>query len=290
MPDRVKERIWTYQSDDTTPGPTCRVCDAALQPGDQVVTCPRCKAVHHLDCWVKRGGCTTPGCFQTADPELGQDVPPPRDPPLTDPFAWVPLALTLLIVAMLIGGIIWTKVRGDAAGGTITVMVPAGQHLYTIEQTVRDYNQEVGKSIASVLSVPIDPQELYYEQKLVILLAAKQAPDIIILPYNRFRVYAEEGILRPLDHLLSEVADIGYGSRLEAGIVNGRLYGLPNPGEIGLFAVTNQSRYPTTAEELLLRIVRRIPLEAGLDDRKAAVVVPAEIPLPASVQQAPTQP
>lgn len=35
-------------------GRPCRACEAPLAVGQSAVTCPRCKAVHHVDCWKER--------------------------------------------------------------------------------------------------------------------------------------------------------------------------------------------------------------------------------------------
>ena len=75
MEDHLKERIWTL-SDSDEAASDCQACEEPLQVGDEVAECPRCKALHHLACWIRRGGCARHGCPQTADESLTEKVPP----------------------------------------------------------------------------------------------------------------------------------------------------------------------------------------------------------------------
>jgi len=43
-------------------GQRCLVCYASLQPGDRVITCPRCRSPHHQDCWFNLSLCSYYGC------------------------------------------------------------------------------------------------------------------------------------------------------------------------------------------------------------------------------------
>lgn len=43
-------------------GKTCPFCKNKITDADQVMVCPSCGAVHHLNCWNENKGCTTFGC------------------------------------------------------------------------------------------------------------------------------------------------------------------------------------------------------------------------------------
>lgn len=52
----------------------CAVCQAPLQAGEDIVTCPDCEAPYHRECWDYNGGCGLYGCDQAPETELLQDV------------------------------------------------------------------------------------------------------------------------------------------------------------------------------------------------------------------------
>ena len=46
----------------------CPFCHAAIADGE-VVTCPRCSAAHHVDCWSENDGCAVVSCIDEAELE-----------------------------------------------------------------------------------------------------------------------------------------------------------------------------------------------------------------------------
>jgi hypothetical protein len=50
---------------------TCPFCHAAIADG-AVVTCPRCSAAHHVDCWSENDGCAVVSCIDEAKLEQPQ--------------------------------------------------------------------------------------------------------------------------------------------------------------------------------------------------------------------------
>jgi hypothetical protein len=60
-----------------TIGAICPICQAGIQKGEGVVTCPDCDQVHHRECWVDVGGCSTYGCRQAPAAKEKQAVEPP---------------------------------------------------------------------------------------------------------------------------------------------------------------------------------------------------------------------
>ena len=42
----------------------CPICQAPVKTDEMVLTCPDCGQIHHHECWVEVGGCSTYGCRQ----------------------------------------------------------------------------------------------------------------------------------------------------------------------------------------------------------------------------------
>ncbi|MCR4402080.1 MAG: hypothetical protein NUW12_04745 [Firmicutes bacterium] len=100
-----------------------------------------------------------------------------------------------------------------------------------------------------------------YEQKLIVLIAARNAPDVMYLPRERYEFYAEKGALVNLEPFIERNDDsrrLPPGS-LEGMRVGGGIYGLARDSGTVL-AVSAQTRHPEAAWELLLSI-------AGADRR-----------------------
>jgi hypothetical protein len=62
-------------------GSLCPICQSPIAEAETLVTCPECDQVHHKDCWLEIGGCSTYGCGQA--PAIEKQAPASR--PLT---AW----------------------------------------------------------------------------------------------------------------------------------------------------------------------------------------------------------
>ncbi len=41
----------------------CPYCKNTIRKKSETVTCPRCEAQHHKNCWEEHGGCATPDCY-----------------------------------------------------------------------------------------------------------------------------------------------------------------------------------------------------------------------------------
>lgn len=265
-----RERVWAVSADQSSSALTCRACGELLQDGQQAVECPRCKAIHHLTCWGRRGGCATHGCFQLADLSLTASGTPRRDVQPRDLFGWIPLALTVLVTALVFGSMFWAKHRPRTDEHILTLMVPVSLEVDSIQVLAKAFGDTHSEVEVSVLGIPADPSGTYYEEKLVIMLAAKEPPDVIILPYSRFRFYAEQGALTPLDDVRTDVANaVPYAQRLRYAEVGGRLYGLPHPSRAGIFAVPITSANPQIARDLLVHLAKGLPFQPGIDDQEA---------------------
>jgi phage FluMu protein Com len=69
----------------SSPGKTasvCPICQSAIDESDIEVLCPKCDQVHHQECWLEIGGCSTYGCPEA--PAIAKE-PTAADRPLT---AW----------------------------------------------------------------------------------------------------------------------------------------------------------------------------------------------------------
>jgi hypothetical protein len=55
-------QVLTFAAADHAAGAVCPVCQAGVETGAVTMTCPECKQVHHRDCWLEIGGCSTYGC------------------------------------------------------------------------------------------------------------------------------------------------------------------------------------------------------------------------------------
>lgn len=55
-------------------GKGCPHCKRGIEVGQTIVLCPRCKTVHHENCWYDRGGCGKLGCrgVASARPQTAQ--------------------------------------------------------------------------------------------------------------------------------------------------------------------------------------------------------------------------
>jgi ABC-type glycerol-3-phosphate transport system substrate-binding protein len=149
-------------------------------------------------------------------------------------------------------------------------MVPADFDTGIIVQVGEQFTQTHPPYKVSVLSVPMEEQ-IYYEEKLVIMLVARDAPEIIFLPYDRFLYYAQQDALTPLEDVKQAIKDIvPYGDRLEYGVFDQTLYGVPHPSKAGLFAIISISDKLDLSKKLLLDIINAMPYTPNIDDKKAA--------------------
>ncbi|HKD36859.1 MAG TPA: RING finger protein [Pirellulales bacterium] len=54
----------------------CPICQTGIQPQEEAINCPGCGQVHHRECWVEVGGCSTYGCRQAPSAEKDAAEPP----------------------------------------------------------------------------------------------------------------------------------------------------------------------------------------------------------------------
>lgn len=67
-------------------GRTCPYDQFPIASGDEVLVCPECRTVHHVDCWRENGGCTTLGCSYAPRARAAAAHPAPRLGPPPSPY------------------------------------------------------------------------------------------------------------------------------------------------------------------------------------------------------------
>lgn len=254
-------------------GETCKVCNDAFAAGDEVVLCPRCKQAHHASCWYDYGGCARRGCAQIVssrpnDKERITDDDRAKEYVRPMP-KWLVWGLSLAALVVVIGiPILQNTVFADKRP-KLTIMIPALADEALISSAVADFGEQHPDFQIQVIGAPYGPDGSLYEQKLAILISARDAPDIFILPWAKFHLYAEQGFfvdltewLKNESHLVAHIPP----DRLERGRVNDVQVGLPHPGRSAFFGVFRNTPHADLAAALLGHIVNSLPAEDDVVD------------------------
>lgn len=226
-------------------GQPCVVCGEAIAETDQVVVCPRCRSIHHADCWKGKGGCGRKGCRQVAVAVRGE--PPKGDGPPPPVSKNVILGGVLLVAALLIYLVFRPQPPDPAQGRTkITFLGEAGVELNEVLTGLsEDWNNSHGEIYIDLQLVPpgaLDP-------KLVVLIAAEQAPDVISISEDRFSYFVEQGALLAL-------AEDGDGKAI---------YGVDHPAQLAKLVIWGGTEHPAEAREVLRYLQENIPpVDRGL--------------------------
>lgn len=254
-------------------GELCNACNEEFQAGDEVVLCPRCKQAHHAPCWQTHGGCTRLGCAQLASsaPEDKKRITDDdRAKQYSRPLpGWVPWALTVLGLFIIIGiPILQNTVFADKRP-KLTVMIPALPDQAIIEQVAQEFGDLHPDLHVRVIASPYGQSGSLYEQKLSTVIAARDAPDIFVLPWARFMIFAEQGVYADLSPWIEQgpaaLAELPQ-ERLERGQVNGTWFGVPHPGRSAFFGIFRNSERIDEALDLLDRIISSIPVDEDVYD------------------------
>lgn len=261
----MREEIVTLTLEDPRSASTCIVCDKPLGLGAQAVFCPRCKTPHHLGCWVEKGGCGRQGCRQVAHPDLlPKKIEEPIRPSKTP--AWVIWAVVLGLV-FVAGGLTWSaKNASELRASTMTVMVPSLDDEGLWLRAVEAYNQDPANTKRlELLYTPYGVMGNAYDQKLVVLIAARDGPEVVVLEPDRFRAYVEQGALLPLDDLVAALQNQGISfdaERLDAARYEGRIYGLPHPERDAYLVAPVVSRHGGAGEDVLRHLAAHLYQDA----------------------------
>lgn len=235
----MTEKLEVLGPDAAQVGRPCNNCGEELAAGQEVVECPRCHKFHHADCWKAKGGCATRGCPQVAQTVVGEkphgDGPPPPIP------KWYFAVGGLVILGLILLSVFWPKPPDPAAGRTkITVMDATSLELQeALVPAVEKFNETSATTYIDLQLLP----GLGMHQKLIVLIAAGDAPDIFTLDEEQFARFAQEGSLLEL-------------GRTPEGEP---IYGIQHPARLAKFVIWGQTENPETAREVLDFIVEHIP-------------------------------
>lgn len=254
------EKLLVLSADHKLVGDICIACQKKLNAGDEVVVCPRCKSPHHADCWREAAGCRQHGCPQVAlavqsEPRenLGDARYLKRSPQRT--------ALIIISVVLVLGLVGFALRPGPdpAAGRTkISIMVPGGipESAY-FDPIVEEFNASHPEHYLSIAVTP----SVAYDQKLVVLMGARDAPDVFSLFEDRYLMFAEHGGLLDLTPYLEsrpDLIDSFFPNGLEALQVDGSIYGIPHPGRNEILAIWFASSHPDLAWEILVALLEKM--------------------------------
>ncbi|HPT83768.1 MAG TPA: extracellular solute-binding protein [Limnochordia bacterium] len=225
-------------------GQPCIFCQKPITAQDEVVVCPRCRSVQHAECWKSKGGCGRAGCPQLAQAVIGEkpkgDGPPP-------PISKKVIAGIILVAAALVLYIFFRPQPPDPAQGRVKIVVLA-EASYALgeimEQLAAEWNGSHGEVYIDLQLLPVGT----LDPKLLVLIAAGDAPDVIALPHDRFPFFVEQGALMPL-------------GCTESGEP---IYGLQHPAQLSMLVVWGTTPHPEAAQAVLHYFLEGIP-PADLD-------------------------
>jgi hypothetical protein len=235
----VQEKLEVIGPDSRHLGALCNYCAEELAQGDECVECPRCHKVHHADCWKAKGGCATRGCPQVAQVVIGEkpkgDGPPPPLP------KWYFAAGAVLIIAIILISVYWPKPPDPAAGrAKIVVMDTLTYESNTIlTEAVEEFNES---STTTYIDLQLLPS-MGMDQKLIVLIAAGDAPDIFSVDDQRFEYLQSQGVL----------LELGKTPDGEP------IYGVQHPGSLNKLVIWGDTAHPEIAREVLDFLLETIP-------------------------------
>lgn len=231
----------------------CIVCQETIEKDDEVVLCPRCRSLHHVECWKDKGGCGKTGCPQIAKAIKGErpkgDGPPP-------PVSKKAIAAGVLAVLALIVYLVLKPAPPDPAMGR-TKVVFLGESHYDLTTSMTaladDWNETNEEIYIDLQLLPSGAME----QKLVVLIAADDAPDVIAIGEERFNFFLEQEALLAL----------GEDAAGEP------IYGIQHPAQLTQLVIWGRTEHPSEALEVLHYFKENIP-PADLDLLREAAEEP----------------
>lgn len=252
-------------------GELCPACDKVLSLGDAVIACPRCKTVHHEACWHDRG-CARLGCPHLATRVIERDRPRITDDDRAKEYIkpvpkWVPWTIGFLVLFLMIGVPVLRKYVFADPRPKLTVMVPSGTDEALIDLVATRFaafNTDI--QVEVILGPPGD----LYLQKLMIMIGARDAPDIFLLSYPNFATLAVQGAYYDLSEWVNSNPESIQGlpeERLRRGQIEGVWYGVPHPNRPLFFGIFAGSPLADRATDLLEAIIASLPVDESVEDR-----------------------
>lgn len=227
------------------------------------VVCPRCRTPHHSRCWKENGGCARPGCRQLAVAVTLPEGERPRAGAASAVPWWkrpVVLAAALAAVLLALTLAFLTSRPATAPVPTVRLMTWATpEQADALQRAVDRFNAAHPEVRARLDVTPY----MAYEQKLIVLIAARDAPDVFALSTSRLSLYARQGALLDLTGLWQKgprsLKDAVFTGRLDPFYVDGKLWALPHPFSDGALVISSQTRTPDAAWELLRFVLEELP-------------------------------
>lgn len=263
----MKEEIIHVSENDTLQGVPCGECRVPLKAGDEAVVCPRCKLAHHLACWIQRGGCARHGCRQVVSPEL---LPPKQEKPIQVPRTppWVIAGAIVLAVALGVGLYFNARRAALQRESSAYVLVPSLEDEVHWTQILSAYNRTPAGSEnpAVLIYTPYGIAGMDFEQKLLIMIAANDSPELVVLEAERLRDYAQNSALAPLNEFVAQLRAQGIEldpERLAAATLDGTVYGIPHPQRDAYLVIPRAPRNPGAAHNLFPYVVQALYEASG---------------------------
>lgn len=251
----MNEKLQTLNSGSDYIGKKCIRCGKELAENDQVVCCPRCHQIHHVECWKDNGGCARRGCPQVAK-TITSERPKGDGPPPPMSLKQI-LAIVGIIVVVIIATVVWPKPPDPAAGRTkIYVLVEASlDEQSALESLVSDFNNsneeiyiELQTSVASMI-----------ENQLIVRMGAGDAPDIFSLPYDRFETMLDQ-----------------IGAMYQLGGESNPIYGVQHPSQLRVLCVFVYTEHPTEAITVLRYLLSEMPQQDLTELKEQAHILDPE--------------
>lgn len=276
-----EEQPFQLEHGHTGIGQICEVCHKPFAEGDRVIACPRCKQLHHAECWHDRGGCARRGCPQLAS-TIHEERPRITDDDRAKEYVrplpkWVPWTVGVLVVTLLFGIPLMNKYVFADKRPKIRVMLPAGTDEPLVQAVAELYAENHPELQTEVITAPSGGM---YQQKLLIMVGARDAPDIFVLPYASFTQFVSMGLYADLSEWVeSEPTALSRlpAERLQRGRVDDVWYSVPHPSRPLYFGVYAGSPLVDESVELLEQIIARLPVDENVED---PLTVQPYVPLP----------
>ncbi len=265
-------------------GRQCIVCNGELQANDEVVVCPRCKTPHHAACWREVAGCGRHGCPTVAVAVKKEKAEPAGDAHLLKrtPREKALIALGIVLALGLLAFVM--RPGPDPAAGRIKIdiMVPGGIHETSYyEPFIDEFNDSQSELYLAFSVTP----SLAYQQKLVVLLGARDAPDVFSLGEEQFRMFAEnKGLLDLTPYLEAEPELVNrfFPHGTDRYRVNNGIYGIPHPARDEIFTIWALSPNPDTAWDILVMLLEKISTDWPEELTGELIFAPWQVELPGS--------
>lgn len=235
----MKKNLEKITSGAKYPKESCIICEKPIAPDDEVVRCPRCHSIHHEACWKNKGGCGKTGCPQIAKAVIG--AKPKGDGPLPPLSRKYILGGIALAVAFILIFAFWPKPPDPALGrDKVVVLSEAYFELSNImSELAEQFNADNTEIYIDLQLMPANAMDT----KLVVLIAAGEAPDIFTLQNERFPYFLEQEVLMAL-----EVDEDGE-----------EVYGIEHPAQLSMFVAWRKTKHPQATLQVLHYFIENIP-------------------------------